>query len=539
MRSDATHVRGSVHAHLITRHDIELVMDKVEKLSVEDCTQILKELLDEHKYDYNFAAAQRLKLEKLLLGPQDGQSTDEWTLEMKTEAAINKFYSPYPEVRAVTTPFDDPTMACETFRAYLLGLTWACVAQFVNSLFNSRFPLIALTSQVMQVLLYPSGLLMARILPDWSFSVLGRKIRLNPGAWTYKEQMLSTLMVNVSVTSAYVFWNIQTQTIYYGETWLTPGYKILLLLSTQCMGLGFGGLLRRFAVYPNEAIWPSILPTVALNQSLLLPETKQNIHGWTISRYKFFWIAFTCMFCYYWLPGYLAPFLSLFAWMTYIKPNNFNLAAITGSDFGLGFNPISSFDWNVISYYWFPLAYPFFTFSQQYIGMVIGGFAIIAVYYTNTKWSAYLPINSSGIFDNTGASYDITRVVVDGVLDEAKYKAYSPAFYSAANIVLYAAFFAFYPLTMVFICLDQWRPLGKAFREVGRSAFLQVKRVVTSFSSAVSALAKGRIGDFGRYLRAMFDDQTSVYDGFDNMLTNNMRKYPEVPDWWYLAIVLV
>ena len=189
---------------LAPKNDIDFVLDKVESLTVEDCRKILKELLEEHKYDYNFAATQRHKLENLLLGPQqqEGLSTEEWELELKTETAINKLYSPYPEVRAVTTPDDDPNMPCETIRAHLLGYAWACVAQFVNSLFNSRFPQIVLQSQVIQVLLYPCGLFLALALPDWGFNFRGKRVSLNPGPWTYKEQMLSTLIVSVSVSSA-------------------------------------------------------------------------------------------------------------------------------------------------------------------------------------------------------------------------------------------------------------------------------------------------------------------------------------------------
>lgn len=83
--------------------------------------------------------------------------------------------------------------------------------------------------------------------------------------------------------------------------------------------------------------------------------------------------------------------------------------------------------------------------------MMIGGFAILGLYYTNTKWTAYLPINAAGVFDNTGASYNISRVVYNGVLNEQAFKDYSPAFYSAGNMVVYACFFAFYPFTFVFV----------------------------------------------------------------------------------------
>lgn len=519
--------------------DLKYVLDKIEILTVGECQRIIKELLKEHKYDYNFSATQRKKLETLLLGPQENQTVDEWELELKTETAVNKFFSPYPEVRAVTTPEDDPDMLCETWRAHFLGLIWACLAQFVNSLFNSRFPQIILQSQVMQVFLYPCGLFLAWALPDWGFTIRGQRITLNPGPWTFKEQMLSTLIVNVSFTSAYVFWNIQTQEIYYHDTWLTPGFKILLLLATQCMGLGFAGLLRRFAVYPEEAIWPSILPTVALNRALLVPGKNEKIHGWTISRYTFFWIAFVSMFCYYWLPGYVFPALSYFAWMTWISPSNFNLALVTGSQFGLGFNPISSFDWNVISTYWFPLAFPFFVFFQQYLGLMLGGLIILAMYLTNYMWSSYLPVNSSGIFDNTGMPYNITRVMDGGQLNQTAYEQYSPAFYSAGNILTYSAFFAFYPVTFVFISLESWRPLANAFKAFGTTIYSQIRRFVIGIKGATSAMLKGQWKECGQHLSSMTDDPTSIYDEFDHPLVNLMRKYPEVPDWWYLMIVLV
>jgi hypothetical protein len=86
--------------------DIEHVIDKVDALTVDECRTILTKLLKDHEYDYNFATAQKTKLEKLLAGPDEFDSTENWELALKTETAVNKYYSPYPEVRAVTTPDD-------------------------------------------------------------------------------------------------------------------------------------------------------------------------------------------------------------------------------------------------------------------------------------------------------------------------------------------------------------------------------------------------------------------------------------------------
>lgn len=521
--------------------DIQYVMDKIDTLSVDDCREILEKLLKDHEYDYNLAEAQRTKLRALLAGPAEGQTLDEWEINLKAETAVNKFYSPYPEVRAITTPTDDVDMPCETIRAHLLGYIWASLAQFTNSLFNSRFPSISLSSAVAQILLYPCGLLLAWALPDWGFNFRGKRVSLNPGPWSYKEQMLSTIIVDAGLVSAYCFWNIQTQTVYYKDTWLTPSYSILLLLSTQLMGLGFSGLMRRFVVYPIDALWPSVLPTLALNRALLLPEKKEVIHGWSISRYRLFFIVFSAMFVYFWLPDYLFPALSYFAWMTWIRPNNFKLNIITGSQYGLGFNPLSSFDWNVIGSYFQPLAFPFFSFVQQFAGTVLAGLVIAGLYFSNVRWSAYLPINSSGIFDNTGSSYNISRVVLPntGSLNETAYLEYSPAFYSAGNLALYGAFFAFYPLTMVFIILDMWRPMLRAYRSMVTAAAESVRKAFAATKDVLGALAHGDIKGACHAIAKAFDSDSSIYDDFDDPFTRLVSRYPEVPDWWFTCIFLI
>jgi hypothetical protein len=61
--------------------------------------------------------------------------------------------------------------------------------------------------------------------------------------------------------------------------------KFLLGVILTC-GPGFAGYLRRFSVYPVKALWPTILPTIAMNRALTQAEPKENINGWTVSRYR-------------------------------------------------------------------------------------------------------------------------------------------------------------------------------------------------------------------------------------------------------------
>lgn len=129
------------------------------------------------------------------------------------------------------------------------------------------------------------------------------------------------------------------------------GWQILTTMATQFIGYGAAGIARRFLVYPANMIWPKALSQIAINKALHHDDGRaEKGHGWSISRYRFFLICTGCMFLYYWFPGYLFSALSTFNWITWIAPNNLNLAIITGSVCGLGLNPLPTFDWNVIRF---------------------------------------------------------------------------------------------------------------------------------------------------------------------------------------------
>jgi len=197
--------------------------------------------------------------------------------------------------------------------------------------------------------------------------------------------------------------------MFYGLDFITFGYQVMLTLFVQLMGMGFAGYLRRFSVYPVKALWPTVLPIVAMNRALTRTEPKENINGWTVSRYRFFYITCVSMAIYYWLPGYLFTALSTFNWMTWIAPSNYNLALITGSNMGLGlFNPITTFDWNYATSSYAALAQPFFATCTMWISaMLTGILVLLPMYFASMSYTGYLPINSSSAFANDGTPYKV------------------------------------------------------------------------------------------------------------------------------------
>ncbi|KAM7187691.1 OPT domain containing protein [Rhypophila sp. PSN 637] len=484
----------------------EYILEKVNNMTEEEALAIIQESLVFHSDDWNFPSEMRERMKRLLeLGPKGyGEFYDR---DLRIDATMMRYSSPYPGVRAVADPFDDSTIPIETIRAYFLGIAWAVIGTFMSTFFNSRFPAIGLNGNVIQILLYPCAKFLVWALPDWGVTVFGVRHSLNPGPWTFKEQMFATITYNIAIytTNSYGMILVQKLDVYYGLHYVTFGYQLMLTLFVQLMGMGFAGYLRRFSVYPVKALWPTILPKIAMNRALTRPEPKENIYGWTISRYKFFYLCTLGMFFYYWLPGYLFTALATFNWMTWIAPENLTLAILTGSNLGLGlFNPITTFDWNIATSSYDALALPFFSTCTQYFGGILGGLIILGIYYSNMNYSAYLPINSSSAFANDGKPYVVQKVVVNNKLDEKLYQSYSPPFYSAGYILTVGANFAFYPVYFLYIMVNQWATVGKAYV------------------------------DFYKGLRY----GKGNYEGAMDVHSRLMAKYPEVPDWWFLVILV-
>lgn len=528
------------------------MLEKIASMLVEEALEVLKLYLKEHDEDVNIPTDEYDFIEKLynlapdyLANPDfvakdstldldekkvnvttkekestsdcETTSTDEeanvfeihdWNLQIRTEAVMIAYHSPYPEVRSVTNPYDDFHLPVETFRVYFLGIIWTALGAFVNQFFAERQPGISLRASVVQLLLYPSGMLMARVLPHKTLRFWKWSINLNPGPWNYKEQMLATIFFSVSAGTPYVSFNIHVQRLshYYNNQWADWGYQILLILATNFMGFGFAGIIRKFAVYPVRAMWPTILPTLALNRALLMPEKKSNINGWTLSRYKFFFIFFLASFFHFWFPNYLFEALSYFNWLSWIAPENFTLNLVTGFISGLGMNPLPTFDWNIINWN-LALTIPFYSQINQYIGTLLGFFIIIAMYYTNFHWTAYLPINTSTLYNNKGFRYEVEDVVNErSLFVKEKYEEIGPPFYSAANLLVYGAFISLYPFAFIYEVTLNYKPMWHALKHLG--------------------------GSFKNFRK-------STFEGFSDPHTIMMKKYGEVADWVFLLVLVV
>ncbi|EJT81694.1 hypothetical protein GGTG_01671 [Gaeumannomyces tritici R3-111a-1] len=405
--------------------------------------------------------------------------------------------SPYPEVRAAVRNYDEE-MPCNTVRAWTIGLFLCVIGASMNTLFSLRSPSISLGALIAQIIAWPLGHGWARVMPARRFSFFGIPWSLNPGPFNIKEHSIIVVMASVSFSVAYATDIILAQLVFYKQNFGIP-WQLLLTVSTQSLGYGIAGMMRKFLVYPASMIWPGNLVSVTLMNAMYeaAPPKDPTIIGGSMPRYRWFAIMTLCSFVYYFIPGFLAQFLSVFAFATWIAPNNPVVNQLFGGVTGLSLLPIT-FDWSqIVGFVGSPLIPPWHAIANTMIGVVTFHlFGASVLQYTGTWYGQFLPISDSSTYDNTGAKYNVTRILTkDFTLDEEEYKKYSPLFISTTFAMAYGLSFAAIASLIVYTWLHHRKMIWQQYKNVSREG--------------------------------------------DDIHMKLMRKYREAPTWWYMGLFAI
>ncbi|KAF9110362.1 hypothetical protein BGX27_006457 [Mortierella sp. AM989] len=390
--------------------------------------------------------------------------------------------SPIPEVAAIVSNKDDPTLPVLTFRFWVMGIFFTALLSFVNQFFFFRTNPLTLSSMVIQLIAYPLGKLMARVLPTGF---------LNPGPFNVKEHVCITMAAACAGQTAYAVDITIIQKVFYKEDF---GFlaNLMLVFSTQMLGYGMAGILRRYLVYPAAMVWPANLVQVALFNTL---HEDEDLAPGQWSRYKFFLVAAIGMFFYAWIPGFLFPALGAITWICWINSENLLLSQI-GGDRSLGVGVIS-LDWNVIvGYLTSPLVVPWWAQVNIAIGFVIIAWILCPIaYYTNLWGAQRYPIISSSLFREDGNTYVVTEILKDNELDEGLYAAYGslriPTFFALTYGIGFAGLTSMVTHTWLYHrhkLVAQWKQSREHSEDIHHKL---------------------------------------------------MQVYPEVPDWWYVIIFVI
>lgn len=374
--------------------------------------------------------------------------------------------SPYPEVRAAVRNYDIEA-PCNTVRAWTIGMVLVVVGASMNTLFSLRNPSIGLGALIAQIIAWPIGHGWAKVMPTKQYKTFGLKWSLNPGPFNIKEHSIIVVMASVSFSVAYATDIILAQKVFYkqdfGVTW-----QLMLTISTQSLGYGIAGIMRKFLVYPASMIWPANLVSVTLMNAMYEEEDRPDptVLGGRMPRYRWFAVVTFGAFVYYFIPGFLAQFLSTFTFATWLAPQNPVINQLFGASTGLSILPIT-FDWTQIAgFVGSPLIPPWHAIANTLI-CVVSFFIVGAsvLHYTGAWYGEFLPMSDSSTYDNTGSTYDVSRILSpEFTLDQEAYKNYSPLFISTTFAISYGLSFAAITSLIVYTYLhhgkmiwNQWR----------------------------------------------------------------------------------
>ncbi|XP_073302694.1 oligopeptide transporter 3-like [Primulina huaijiensis] len=403
------------------------------------------------------------------------------------------------EVALVVPETDDPTLPVMTFRAWVLGITLCTILIFFNTFFIYRTQPLTISAILMQIMALPLGKFMAATLPKRTFRVFGRwSFSLNPGPFNIKEHVIITVMANCGVSygggDAYSIGAITVMKTYYKQS-LSFICALLIVLTTQIVGYGWAGMLRKYLVDPVEMWWPSNLAQVSLFRALHEKEPKST----DMTRMKFFLIFMAASFAYYLFPGYLFQILTFFSWVCWVWPHSITAQQIGSGYHGLGVGAFT-LDWAGISaYHGSPLVTPFYSILNVMAGFVMFIYIIVPVCYWkfNTFDARKFPIFSNQLFTSSGQKYDTTKILTPQYeLNAAAYGSYSKLYLSPLFALSIGSGFARFTATLTHVALfhgsDIWR---------------QSKSAVTNIKLDVHSRL--------------------------------MKRYKQVPQWWYLVLLLV
>ncbi|OMO57538.1 Tetrapeptide transporter, OPT1/isp4 [Corchorus olitorius] len=408
--------------------------------------------------------------------------------------------SPIEEVRLTVPNTDDPSLPVWTFRMWFLGLFSCALLSFLNTFFGYRSQQLIVTQITVQVTTLPIGRFMASTLPATKFRIPGfgsRLFSLNPGPFNMKEHVLITIFANAGAAfgngAAYAVGIVTIIKAFYGRNIsFVSGW--LLILTTQLMGYGWAGILRKYVVEPAHMWWPANLVQISLFRTLHGKEENEGKRG--ISRVKFFVIALVCSFCWYVVPGYLFKTLSSVSLVCLAFPKSVTAHQIGSGLSGLGIGAFT-LDWTVVAAFLAsPLVFPFFAIANVFAGYALMIYLVMPISYwgINLYNAKTFPILSSELFTAQGQYYNISSIVNDKFeIDYNEYNKIGRIHLSTFFAVSYGLGFATIASTLTHVALFYGREIYSKYRASSR-------------------------------------EKADIH-------TRLMRNYRDIPSWWFYSLL--
>ncbi|KAF9196377.1 hypothetical protein BGZ49_002836, partial [Haplosporangium sp. Z 27] len=330
-------------------------------------------------------------------------------------------------VRLAVPVTDDPSLPVITFRFWVLSFIFAVIGSVICQYYYFRAVAGTFSIYFVNLVSYSLGVGMAKILPTGNISIFGFKMSLNPGPFNIKEHALIGIAVNTAAQSAYAIDILACMDLFLNHRISALG-SILLIITTQCLGYGMAGSMRKYLVYPADMIWWGNLVQVVFYNAMHNTDefkVKRMVRGWSYMTY--FWVIASCCFVYEFIPQLLAPMFVYFDWLCWINPFNRTFWALFSSYSGGGILSIA-FDWTTIGGN--SLYYPFYSQMNYYLGAIAYYWILFPIIWmTNTlKIRNYSTPLTSHLYYENGTRFNVVPLLeADYSLNNTMYEEGGPA----------------------------------------------------------------------------------------------------------------
>jgi OPT family small oligopeptide transporter len=422
-------------------------------------------------------------------------------------------------VENVLSAEDDPNLPTWTFRTFFIGFGLAIFGSVLQEIYYFKPQTVSVSGIFLLMIAYTMGEAMSYFIPR-----RGILKYLNPHPFNSKEHAAIYIIANSASAGALGTEVLAVQKLWYHE--VNAGLGIFVLFSSQLLGYGFVGLLRKALIYPTKMMYPS---------NIQYANTLQMLHSdkkAAKSKLKLFYTTFAILFFWEVLPEYMFPLLVGVSIPCLAASNSSVVSRIFGGadgNEGLGFLSIC-LDWNYIGS---PQVQPLQTTCNQLVGYFLCMAVFVGVYYNNIWNAKNFPFLSQSLYygNSTAGNYYLydQSLILDqnNNLNKTALAEQGVPYISSTYVVYLIATNMAVSATFVFMSLYHWDVMKIAFEWMKPSNLREILSTV-NWKFWTAGTFDGRLDRYGQ-----------VPEGCDDPHFKAMLKYKEVPQWWYAATVVL
>ncbi|CAO1612567.1 unnamed protein product [Parajaminaea phylloscopi] len=313
----------------------------------------------------------------------------------------------------------DPAL---TFRSLVLGTIFTALSSAITMIYIFKPAVQQVSALFLQLLVFVFGVAWAKFTPnparfDERLPTLAKVLRFtNCGQpFRIKEHVVASLIASSGNNGLAGIEIFAVERLYYNKS-VSPMTAVLGTFSMTICGFVVAGLLRPLIVYPAEMVYWTTLPQVSLFQNLHFKMQDNREHVRKFSKW------FTLAALWEVFPSYIVPWfngLSIFCLASMGAPNETReiftrLFGGASSNEGLGVLNFS-LDWQYITSTY--LSLPLKQQVNSWIGVVIGYIAMSALYYGDVWNAKTFPFMSTALFTESGSRFKQLSIMKTGTFE--------------------------------------------------------------------------------------------------------------------------